>query len=400
LFRKRFVYAIAGALLTGNFATSALADALNLTPSVSLKEEYNDNIFFSTVSKSSFISTLSPHLTLNEQSERLTALLDVGANSLNYSSLHELDSIDQLYHGQIKYRLTPQLNLQAKAGFDQDSRPDRFVETTGMVTARKSDTRSGNMAADMVLTEKLSGQIAYDYQQIEYDYQSSFVSEEVLQSISSGLFYDMSSVVPLLTLRTNLSFSTNRYSTSKVENYSPTVGFSYQLHELWQLQADVGGHYSSTTFENLVFVPPDQFALTSETIDDTGWVASLQLAYKGEVDSTSFGFTHNVQNASGRSSTTELTAVTAEVRHQFSSELSGLLRAGYYLNTSNAVQFSVQATDETTYRIRPALRYEFSRDMSLDVDYEFGIILYNQAGSEARRNKVSMGLSMKHSLFE
>lgn len=384
------------ALLAGIPGSAALAGEFSLVPSLNLNGEYNDNILFAVAApQSSFISTLSPHLTLNQRSERLSVLLDAGLSYLNYSARHDLDSLDQAYRGQFHYRLTPRLNLQASAGFDRDSRPDRFVETSGLVTTRESDRQSYNGAFDMALTEKLSGQLAYVYQQV--DYRGSSVSGEQLHSVTSGLLYDLSEVVPLLKLRTNLAYSNSGYTTATVENYSTTVGFSYPLHELWSIQADAGGRYTRSTFDKPV---SNSVAALEQSSEDIGWVASMALTYRGELNSASLGVSRTVQNAAGRSSSTELTAVTAEVRHRFSYELSGSLSGGYYQNSSVSEQFSSQAIDETTYRIRPVLRYEFSRDLFLECSYEFGFVQNHETGSEARRNKANVRLSMKHALFE
>jgi hypothetical protein len=387
-------------LLAGISAAPALADEFSLVPSVSLDGEYNDNILFSAVApQRSFKSTLSSHLTLNERTERLTALLDAGFNYVSYSAGHDMDSLAQAYRGELKYRLTPTLNLQATAGFQRDSQPDRFVETTGLVTTLESDSQSYNAAADITLTEKLGSKLAYGYQQV--DYRSSSVSGVRVHSITFSLLYDLTTVVPLLKLRTNLNYSTSRYTMAVVDSYSTTLGFSYPLNELWEIQAEAGGRYTLSTFDTLVFSPLTGIASAQQTNEDIGWVASMQLNYRGEMNTTTLGLIRNVQNAAGTSGSSEMTAVTLEVGHRFSYELSGSLSAGYYLNSSSSGQFSSQAIDVTTYRIRPALRYEFSRDSALDCAYEFGIVQNQQvAQGYARRNKVNLRLSTKHALFE
>jgi hypothetical protein len=48
------------------------ADEFKLTPSLAVKEEYNDNILYSTTNtQKGFITTLSPGLALTERTERM-----------------------------------------------------------------------------------------------------------------------------------------------------------------------------------------------------------------------------------------------------------------------------------------------------------------------------------------
>lgn len=368
-------------------------------PSLMAAEEFNDNIFFSAAgARSSFITTLAPHLAIEERTERLTARLDLGCHGLLYTANRDLNNVEQRYQGQAGYRLTPRIGLQAAADFERSSRPDRLVESTGLVITQESDRQNYSVGTDLTLTEKATGQFAYAYERL--DYSSASVSGVEGHNLGAGLNYDLSGTLPLLKLRTNAGFSVNRYASSTVESYSATVGLSYPLRELWGVQGDLGGRLTRSTFDEPVFVPPGTVASVERTNTDPGWVASLLVTYRGELDSGWLSVTRNVQNAAGRSGPTELTAVTGEVSRRFSHELSGSLAAGYYQNSSGRDQFGTQAIDETTYRVTPTVRYTFNPNLVLDGSYEFAIIRNNLTATEAQRNKFFVRLTVQAPLFE
>ena len=212
--------------------------------------------------------------------------------------------------------------------------------------------------------------------------------------------YDLSRYLPLLKLRSNLGFSTSRYVAATVNTYSATIGAQYPLHELWGVQADLGGRLTRSTFDELIVVPPATITPAGRSNEDLGWVATLLLNYRAERGAGRLSLTRNVQNAAGRSGSTELTAVNGEVSHRFTYELSGSVGAGYYLNRSAAQQFASRAIDETTVRVTPTVRYAFNPDLALDSSYEFALVHDRVAGTDARRNKVFVRLTARVPLFE
>jgi hypothetical protein len=86
---------------------------------------------------------------------------------------------------------------------------------------------------------------------------------------------------------------------------------------------------------------------------------------------------------------------------QFTYELYGTLLCSYFLNNSNQEQFSAQAIDEQTFNITPGIRYNFTRDISMDISYTYTRTAYQEEGnSDADRNLVMVRLSMRYPLFE
>ena len=129
------------------FSTHAVAGELRVTPSIELKQEYNDNIFFSINEiKSDFITTVSPGLELARKTERMDASFFSKVDGRMYQKNDEFNAVDQIYRGSIRYQLSPKMGLTAKGGYIQDSRPDRDLATTGLVQsfARRFRQQSGH----------------------------------------------------------------------------------------------------------------------------------------------------------------------------------------------------------------------------------------------------------------
>ena len=96
------------------------ASELEIIPGLEFREEYNDNIFLSTVGKrSDFISTFSPNLRLVSRSDRANVNLRAGLNWLSYARIDGLDAVDALTSGSVQYRLSERTDLSGSASYTQ-----------------------------------------------------------------------------------------------------------------------------------------------------------------------------------------------------------------------------------------------------------------------------------------
>ena len=112
----------------------ALADQTELTPSVNLKGQYNDNIFFDRRDeKSDYLAVITPGLEFMDKTERLDARLSAALPIYTYADYDELNSIDQNLKGSLRYLLTTRLSTSLNAGYIKDSQPDREITETGLV---------------------------------------------------------------------------------------------------------------------------------------------------------------------------------------------------------------------------------------------------------------------------
>lgn len=371
--------------------TDVGADDFKLIPEGSIREEYNDNVFFSTGQRlSSFITTLSTGLTLIQRTERFSAKADLHLDGLLYTADDDLNSADHRYRALLDYRLTPLSKVGLTAGFTHASRPDRLIETAGQIVNQDSDHQQYSLSGETAVSEKITGVTTYVYEST--DYSNPELSDVEGHNLALGLNYDLDDIFALLKGHTSLGYSTSRYSRSRTENITATTGISYRFHELWSADADLGLRYTHSRFQS--------DGSGERRNDNAGIVASLRTVYQGEINSGEVTLSESVQNSAGRSGSVELTALTFQLGHSFSAELKGAFGCGYYYNRSGKNEFAAQLIDEITVRCNPSLRYEFSPDLVLDAFYEHAMVRYREIDADARRNKVFLRLTFQKPFFE
>jgi hypothetical protein len=396
-----------------------LANELKLSPSVTLKEEYNDNIFLDVTNrKSDFISTLTPCIELSDRSERLDANLLLRLNGILYGRTSELNAVDQDYRGRLRYILSPRTSLSLQAGYTLDSQPDRETATTGLVIGPvKRHRQQYSFSGEPALTEKTSAALAYSYEQDDYDnnrfsnlkyHDASLIFTHdldwLMRATKGSVNFDYAHYKSSVTLIDSLT------SDSTVDNFSATIGMSRAFSEVWSVQANAGGRYTISKFRSWepVFVqilpPLPTFQEFLEPVNqkshEWGWVGQLVLSYKGELTEGSLTFNTDVQPASGQTSgTTVRTGLVADMRRRFTYELSGAMSVGYYHNKSNPGATAGQAIDQDTILLTPGIRYEFNKDMYMEASYQFTKVFYNISHTEADRNSFFVRLYMEHPFF-
>lgn len=382
------------------FCCSAYGNEIKFTPFASLKQEYNDNIFLDARGKKrDFITTLSPGLELSDRSERLEAALTLRIHGILYARNDALNAVDQNFRGKLGYLLTPRTRLSATAAYIHDSRPDRDIETTGMVLADvKRHRQSYSFAAEYSLTEKTSLAVNYGYDQDDYD--NDEFTDLRWHNAGLSLLHNMDSLMRNTRGSLNVGYAHYDFTGSTVGNISLTLGIDTSLTELWSVQAYAGARHTISEYETLaqVVIPPDVFLIPADqTSREWGWVGQLALSYRGETTNGSLSFSSDVKPSSGQSSgTTIRTGLIAEVRKRFYHELSGALAVSYYHNESTEGAFTGQRIDEDVILATPSIRYEFSRDMFVEASYRFTKLFDNYDSVEADRNIVFVRFSVQH----
>jgi hypothetical protein len=399
----------------------ALGNELKLAPSVTLKEQYNDNIFFSVNDrKSDFISILTPGIELSDRSERLDANLLLRLNGILYAQTSGLSAVDQDYQGRLRYMLSPGTRLSTQAGYTLDSQPDREIATTGLVLgAVKRHRQQYSISGERALTERTSAALAYSYEQDDYDNQR--FSDLKYHDASLTFTHDLDRLMRATKGSANFDYThykssssttvnvvpgliRNLFYDSTVDNFSATIGGSRAFNEVWSVQANVGGRYTVSNFQTsdqlVILQTSYNSAPVKQTSRQWGWVGQLALSYKGELTDGSLAFNTDVQPASGQTSgTTVRTGLVADMRRRFTYELSGSMSVGYYLNKSNPGAIAGQAINEETVLVTPGIRYEFDKDTYLEASYQYATVFNNIFRNEAGRNTFFVRFYVQHPFF-
>jgi hypothetical protein len=138
----------------------------------------------------------------------------------------------------------------------------------------------------------------------------------------------------------------------------------------------------------------------NQTSDVWSGIAKASLNYKGEKTTFSLSASYDLAPASGLNAAAQRTAFLFDIRQRFLYEFSGALSTGYFLNYAGAGQYGQTSINEATFFVIPSLRYEFTKDLYLDLGYNFTNTEYKDSNTNAYRNLAFVRLYAQYPLFE
>ena len=404
---RSIAFVLSFALLLSLFLSlllgEAKSDEFKLIPSLGLSEQYNDNLLLTERNKKDdFITSISPGLELSDRTERLDLNLSGHVSGLVYARNEELNDIDYDGRGRLLYSINPNLKFSAGGGLWKISSPGEVLEPTGLVT-RATQNYKYYFGSDLeyTITEKTKTSLSYSYERYDYEYGNVL---DILDTTteahgaSIGFIHDLSQYFSNTAGRMNLGYSYYQYRDRTVDYYYGTIGMSRALNEKWAILLDLGPSYtrSELKVEGLASIPGG----IKETEKGTGLFGRATLTYRGEKTSGDLTFSHRLEPGSGTVGVTENTFLTLGVAHRFTYELSGRLSTGYYINKAERGEFSIVGIDEATFRISPAVRYEFTKDIALEASYNYTLVKDRLADTEAKRNLFMINFIIQCPLFE
>ncbi len=367
------------------------ANEFRLVPSIAAKEEYNDNIMFLPDDiRRDFITTISPSLELVNNTEKIQTDLLARLDRYDYIDNRDFSATDQLYKSKLRYVATPMFSITGEAGYSRDSQPGRDISTTGIILSAVPRKRiNASVSSDYQFDEKTGALVSYAYN--KDDYESTNFVNYASHNVNAGLVHDLGQYFQGLKGRVNLGYSNYLSSDTRIDNVIGTLGISRDFSELWSIQVDGGIRHTWSG------VSSGQLQTNS---NGWGWVGDISLIYKGERGNGSLAYNRDVTPASGLNGAVERNTLTLSAQYRMTEELSIISTAGYYMNKSDAGEFSTQSIDQRTFSISPGMRYEFSKDITLEALYDYTKIDYLTSNTAASRNLLSIRLYFQFKLLE
>lgn len=376
---------------------ACVADEVKIVPSISVKEEYTDNILYSiTDTTNDFITTLSPGLSYIRNTERMQLDLSGRADRRIYACHSELDATDQYYDGRFQYSFTERLKATGTAHYSEDSQPDRDLATTGFAFTGVTRKRQNyEVSSEYFLSEILMARGTYTYQNDLYD--NIRYPDMEQHQFNLGFVHDLSYFMQKTQARMNIGYARYNIPDFKVDNYECTAGINRALNEKFNLLVDAGVRHTRSryNYQDFMFVPPF-IVYRHDSNEDWGGVGQLALTYKGEASSGELKVNHDIMPASGRSGATERSAFVMGMKVRISYELMFAFSAGYFINKSKSGQYSVQNIDEDSVWVNPSLVYDYSKDVSISFSYTYNRIHYNLDNNNAERNLFQIRYRLQH----
>ena len=403
---KRIVLAMVIVSLVSIFPDGVIADEFKIIPSISVREEYNDNILYTSHDEiDDWITTISPGLEIIERTEQLDLNLSATVSPIYYADHSDFDEVDQNYKARGSYQITSLLGVNAAAGYDVTNRPDRDIETTGMVESVDERKRQEyEFGFDYRLTEVAAMALSVGYLRDDWDSDDFDRQDLKAPTATLNLTYDLGQWWDSTVSRLNFGFGRYEYETSDTYNYFGSVGVQHGFTETVNLIVDLGVRYTDSDYDGseLVFVPPFfyQVRTVEKNNSDYGGVGQAILEIRRELTRGSIKIAYDIRPASGEGTVVERTDIVVNLRRKFAERSAIGITAGYYKNKADSDEFSFRETDEDTFFIRPRIRWEFLDHYTLEAGYNFSYVDDRAEDNDTRRSLVYLQLAYGLPLFE
>ncbi len=397
---------LALAALVMMLPAGALADDFQLIPSLTVRGEYNDNIFGSADGEEEdFITTVSPSLELIERTQRLDLRAAAKVSPFFYADNSDWNDIDQNYKGNLGYRISELTGIHANAGYDVSNRPDRDLETTGLVYSNnRRDQQDYGLGFDHALSEKTAMGFSCRYLQETWDDVDSDRQDLDMYSTALQFTHDLSQWWHSTIGRLNFGFARYEYDASDIDYYFTTIGFQHGFSETVNLIVDLGARYTKSDYSRaqLVFTSPSslEMRMVGTSDEDFGGVGKAILEMQGELTRGSLRISHDVASAGSSGSTVQRSEAVLNLRRRLAERSALSIAAGYYKNKADRDEFSYDETDEDTLFFRTGIRWEIYEKCILEAGYSFSDTDDRVDDENTRRNLVYLQVSIGVPLFE
>ncbi len=389
----------------------AFGDPLKFVPSISVKQEYNDNILFEdSMEDEDFITTISPKFSVEQKGERLRATLSAGVDQILYWDFSDLNALDMDVDTRLRFQATERLGIGVSGRYSEDSRRDRETDLTGLVLAGDRDRKNISLFSDYFVSEKTKATLTFSYTDdtIEAPDDEESKSYKVDLAFTHNLSELFDNTTGLLNFTymnyesddrdQNSDFPQAGLTTESNQEYEFDLwqvyaGFSKNISELFSCYVQAGAGYTSSdesvqgrtfvTGTGIDFLAPTQTASTDSNFNG---VLIAGVDYTGLYYTAGVSFSHDARGSSGVNGLVERTSVAVDLSRKISSELTATLAGACYLNRTDRTIGTDD--DDLTYTVRTGLRYKFSQDLRLSCYYRFRSLDEREQDTERHQNLV------------
>lgn len=217
---------------------------LRLTPSITLREEYNDNIFLtSSDEEDDYITSINPAVNMTYDISLLTLSMDYGLNFRFYADHTERNetSLSKTQRARLETTVSPYRNIffiKVSDEYKRVSIDERRQVALDNIFVNMTDSNnfSINPYIQYPLSKTLNAKIGYRYANIWYKEKEGNDAEDHTATIS--LAKELSS-----NITTSLSYSYLAHVPKKLGNYNKqdaTLGIGYHISPRISLNSSVG----------------------------------------------------------------------------------------------------------------------------------------------------------------
>ncbi len=361
------------------FKLEALAAEITITPSLSLKVEYDDNIDFNEKDeKDDFSGSIIPGFALNYETELLEFNAYGEVDFKRYLDETDFDRTNQLYGIDSKYQMLERLYILGEFEFRKDETTDSQLEETGR--AFEQDRRE-RYYADGGLRYQISelSEVGPNFSYEKSNFSSKDDDDYDLYRISLTYSKELQNERDTISLRP--SYAKYDSDTQDADGYRFEVGWKHLFGETITSDILFGARYTKIDRKD-----------RDDTDNNWGGVGRIDLAKIGETFIGNIGYSHDI------SSDTEGEIIEVDrlylnldkkVLERFGLKFYG---SGYYSRKESGDKDKVRY-----FVLRPSLYYMLTQEHSLELFYSYDneVELDEPGNPEIQRNRVWISLNLK-----
>jgi predicted porin len=348
-----------------------------LTPSITLQETYDDNVYYE--DNDDFEHYIGPVLRFEILSEKSSLNLEAGWHIYEYGSSDEFDRINHSYLVNGSYGMSENLTLNLGGGFRKDRTFDVELENLARLTIPEDRyVYTITPGFSYLVTPRNELSMAYLFETTDYDRDRN--DDNTLHQLTVGWAH-------LLTERTSLLLTgvgsrhvyESRPGDRIHEEASLFTGIRYQLTETMTARLNAG--IGQARLEN---------EATDETDHVTRFLANAELLRKLERWTLSGSYQRDITpDLDGTSVTRD--RLRASVGYAITERFTGAL-VGYYVHAESN-DFAGRERDSNLYRISPRLGYQVGENSRLELGYMYSHFENRVTDDSDDRNRVYLSFS-------
>lgn len=354
-----------------------------ITPSVKVRETYDDNVYFRNVDD--FKHLISPALKLDGRTDRARWQATCAWDITEYQYHDELDSVDQTYRLSATVSPSTLLQLNISGHYVDDYTFASTLEESGLL-AERSRRSSATMqpGAVFILDSRNTLEFSYEFNRSWYELES--YPGYVVHGLNLMWFHNLTNertriIYMLSGNKTDFEGNKDYYfeeddgnsaqkkADVRQRTYRILAGMDHQLTETLRVSVKAGAHYTESEFPSFqkmalgTFIP----VYDIEKKSDTGFILDGALTWHLELITLSASINRDVTpSIYGENITRD--RVSAALRYRLSEKLRCSLNTAYYHSETESF---TQKQEYQTYSIRPALIYRFTEDINLELSYAY-----------------------------
>ncbi|MDL2124382.1 MAG: outer membrane beta-barrel protein [Deltaproteobacteria bacterium] len=358
-----------------------------ITPSVKVRETYDDNVYFRNVDD--FKHLISPALKLDGRTDRARWQATCAWDITEYQYHDELDSVDQTYRLSATVSPSTLLQLNISGHYVDDYTFASTLEESGLL-AERSRRSSATMqpGAVFILDSRNTLEFSYEFNKSRYELES--YPGYVVHGLNLMWFHNLTNertriIYVLSGNQTDFKGNKDYYfeeddgnfaqkkANVRQRTYRFLTGMDHQLTETFRVSVKAGAHFTEAEFPSFQWIAYD---LASDTFimvydiekkSDTGFILDGALTWHLELITLSASINRDVTpSIYGENITRD--RVSAALRYRLSEKLRCSLNTAYYHSKTESF---TQKQEYQTYSIRPALIYRFTENINLELSYAY-----------------------------